>query len=224
MALFPASVVAVLDSWGVTSNQLGQQEVELLTQILACQTVIAANGGGGGGSSSPGLPVWTFQASDGSNPTAGGFTTDTANPDAPTSLLKFNTVTLNGSSAGGALGELPFNITTLILVGPTGIPQFFEVVTVSQSADITSIEVGGLGLTHDAWNGNYQVSAWPYNFATLAQIFSAASITPIVDGTYFGITFQKGIAVSAATPQADGTVSPVTSGTIGSGGALLNLS
>lgn len=183
----------------------------------AAATWSAASGG------SPGLPVWTFQASDGSDPDVGKFTTDNASPDA-TALIKFNAASVHGGNLGPALADLPPNVATLVLVSPTGVPQPYEVVTSGAGGSINTITVGGLGATPDLWSGDYQLSVWPYNFAALPQILAQANVTPIANGTYFGITFESGIAVSAATPQADGIVTPVTSGTIGSGGALLNLS
>ncbi len=178
------------------------------------------------GISAPQLPVWMLDATDDSAPDVGCLTTNNA-AVASTTAINYNYEDLHTPEIGNIFQTFPPGYGVLLTDNTTGLCLAFIVSAVSFSASprfaILTVNYAGaaLGLL---WTIGHNYSVSFYSMPTLAQLLSAIAVSPIADGTYFGITFKNGIAISAATPIADGTTSPVTSLTFGSGGAPLTVS
>lgn len=141
-------------------------------------------------------------------------------------IMLSNTSKGNLIDLSGFLSLFTFTgVVGIQLVDSSGKPLIYGISVSSGQGGFFNLAVTGLVNDSVPLSGDYSISFPLANlglFPVLTQGYAQSSITPIADGTYFGITFKNGIAISAATPQSDGTITPVTSITFGSGGAILS--
>lgn len=167
------------------------------------------------------LPVWTFDPGLSGSPASGFFQLNNANPTLVSSII-FNPTAKNGVLLSPLLALIPIG-TLLILTDNVGKNLVLQTLTgisggfSSYIASVTPIAGDSSPLNDD----------YTFSFAStlaaqdLSSVLIQSSITPIADGTYFGITFKNGIAIASAQAIADTTVTPVTSLTFSSGGAVI---
>lgn len=181
----------------------------------------------GGGSGTPQLPTWMFDGVGGA-PDSGCFQANSTDPTA-INQLNFSPFAESGLDMSGMFAAQPYSSLIMITSLTTGKSYVFDVVNGWGVADPISGAANPLqSADTSALSGEFAVTMLGVRTDSTAfqitNILNNSSITPIADGTYFGITFKNGIAVSAATPVADGTTSPVTSVSIGAGGAIAAIS
>jgi len=170
-----------------------------------------------------GLPVWMFDASDGSDPDPGCFTTDNASVGSTTSIKVAN-VSKSGDpidpfiylAIGGRI------LSYLILTGPDGrygagyptviasVPGYWQF----------TIALQGTG----NWQaGDYHFSATPrMSDITLGNLLLNETITPVADGTVGDLTTAKGIVTAVAAPPTSGDGTFALSATLGGSITILN--
>lgn len=162
-----------------------------------------------GGSSSPGLPAWTFDPAQTGAPAAGHFQTNNNSP-ASVSAITLNNQTKAGSDISAAFGELPNSniiVLTSILTGKSY--TFYSTGPWSTGPIIASLipqtsetmpfsgdfTVVSFGIT------NNSTSYIPGGSGALAAVLSGAGITPQADGTVTpvtSITTQGGIPTNVS--------------------------
>lgn len=216
-----AAIIAAAQALGIDISSVGQQEVELLKQLLAVTTALVESGGGGGlgpvtltgvpvagqeivatsptaavwKNPTPQVPTWMYDGADNSAPDAGCFTTNNADSSAFTAL-KLSDFTKPGSNVSSY--TLFLNSTWLTLTNITTGKSFsFEIVTATHDAGgFTIYTVNGTGSNTGIISGEYALSFWQIYPNTIQQVLLQSSITPCPDGTVSpvtSITTQNGI-------------------------------
>lgn len=159
-----------------------------------------------GGSSNPGLPVWTFGTASIANPPAvGGFVTDNT-AQGSTGVIILSMTAKDGSGDWAALfynGNLGTTARLQFADSAGNISVFYSASFNNDGAGNLQLNVGLQIGNGKNWAGGYQVSILP--------------VVPAIP------TLALVLQASAITPQADGTVTPVTSITT-QGGMPTNIS
>lgn len=177
MPTFPASVIAAAAAIGVDVTTLGEQEVELLKQILATSVAIAGGGGGGGitaltgdgTATGPGSSVLTVTKSNGVPFGTGAFAS-TVVPGGSSGQVQLN---ISGAFAGDA--ALAWNSTNKNLTIGNGTNAFQGVYNSGGSIVAAS--------------GNF-FGNWAYRYANGMMDISASGVT-ISTGTSPALTINS---------------------------------
>jgi hypothetical protein len=142
--------------------------------------------------------VWTFAAANNSDPASGKFTTDNASPASTTVLHLSNKQ--KGDVAGVGIGTQLTSIAAgslLLFYSSTGQPYPATISAANNGGDYTILNVSfPSGLPN--WAGDFTAVIWPAP-QTLANILANAGISPVADGTVTPLTSgttQSGIVTA----------------------------
>jgi hypothetical protein len=148
-------------------------------------------------SSPPALSSYTYSAS----PAAGCFTANQSSPS-NTNSIGLPDYIFGGDTITVAVGCF------IMFTNSAGVTSVFNVASITGAGLTFGLEYQAtIGGNDSAWGGLYQISFAPgSNAPALSAVLSAASITPIADGTYTlsnslggSITLQSGVVTGFST-------------------------